>query len=729
MVLKIRTAIVFAFAAGAAVQAQPRGWQPQPYRVERNESRLVLSTRYYTIEHSLKKGGALARISLAHGRAANLLVAPMESRVRLVRRGTGDAAAQFGRTGGEVYSDVNDPAPNVTHSRSGSAEVVTVDAALADAQGGTSGIRVKTTYQYRWGYIKIRKQFTIAEARDVVSLGVLSALLDPSLSDYGHRPAAMEEMGNNPFAWTNGQIRGWGKMRPGTHLDLPFRTRFVPRYLVLANPGIEGIEWFVSDDLAQWDYQIAGRPGTGFCEVGASTDPLAVRVSAEPLSLPYNSLLAKGGYQTLKGAYTFDYYIGVPVLEGHAQKPWLHESARGIRNRDGAYLTEADVARWASSGIREVTIHNDGDAFKDGLFWRDGSYPPYPPQMMKRMDALIDWCRKHGIRIAPYFSNHELHQSTQEFKEHGEEWGRKPDDQGNQRPNTYYGSHMCLKSGWLDFLKFCIDRVLKNHRFDGVYYDWNIAMFCNNPLHTGRKPAGGPDGKGLASLAISETGHWDIDELIQLMEWTRQRIGPDGLLIVHNTLVPMFTTENFADHVVGLEFGYGRVSLSMPPLSDLPLEWSWAGARSRAAINVGTVADNAPPHVVRQHALAGLMTAVTPWRANPDAIEFVGRLKPLGDIEHYKFEDWRNKAVRLDGDNLATAVYSRDGEAFLLLANFSAEAKRARCTVRPEALPYPIPRARSAEIVGGAVVDQFRLFGEGEVITLPANDVVLMRIR
>jgi hypothetical protein len=389
------------------------------------------------------------------------------------------------------------------------------------------------------------------------------------------------------------------------------------------------------------------------------------------------------------------------------------------------------VRHWAESGIHEITIHHDGDAFKDGLFWRDGSYPPYPPGVMKRMEELIGWSHKHGIRIAPYFSNHELHQSTAEFKEHGVEWGRMPDDQENLRPNTYYGSHMCLKSGWLDFLKLSVDRVLKNHHFDGVYYDWNIAMFCNNPRHVG-KSAAKPDGRGLAALAMSPAGHWDIDELIQLMEWTRARIGPNGLLIVHNTLVPMFTTENFTDHVVGMEFGYARLSVSMPPLSELPLEWDWVGARSRAVINIGTVAEDAPPRVVRQHALAGLMTAVTPWRANPYAIEFVRRLKPLGDIESYKFEDWRNRAVRLEGENVASAVYSREKEAFILVANFDARARKVRVAVRPRELPDPLLAATSAAIVGerGTVrLDPIRLCGDGEVVEIPSDDVIVIRVR
>jgi len=164
---------------------------------------LTLSTPYYAFEHDLKKGGALSRVTLTHGKAKNILVSPLETRVRLVQSRAADAA-QFGRTTGANYSDINDRSAMVSQSREGTSEVVTVEASLADREGKPSGIRVKTTYNYRWGYAKVRKEFLIAEARDVVAMTVMSALFDRSLSNYGYRPAAMEEMENNPFGWTNG---------------------------------------------------------------------------------------------------------------------------------------------------------------------------------------------------------------------------------------------------------------------------------------------------------------------------------------------------------------------------------------------------------------------------------------------------------------------------------------------------------------------------------------------
>ena len=52
---------------------------------------------------------------------------------------------------------------------------------------------------------------------------------------------------------------------------------------------------------------------------------------------------------------------------------------------------------------------------------------------------------------------------------------------------------MCLRSGWLDFLKFSIDRVLKDHPLDGVYFDWNVALLClQSPARRERDRAGRP---------------------------------------------------------------------------------------------------------------------------------------------------------------------------------------------------------------------------------------------
>ena len=128
---------------------RPRTW-PQTYSVHRDEAAgiLTLRTAYYTVEQDLKKGGAIARISLTHGKAANLLASPLATRVR--------------DENGTVFTDLADSSPAVAHRREGLNEVVTVECSLKDLAGRASAIRAKTTFQYRWGYIKIHKELLAA---------------------------------------------------------------------------------------------------------------------------------------------------------------------------------------------------------------------------------------------------------------------------------------------------------------------------------------------------------------------------------------------------------------------------------------------------------------------------------------------------------------------------------------------------------------------------------------
>ena len=153
-------------------------------------------------------------------------------------------------------------------------------------------------------------------------------------------------------------------------------------------------------------------------------------------------------------------------------------------------------------------------------------------------------------------------------------------------------------------MKHSIDRVLTNHPLNGVYYDWNVALLCSNPLHEANRDPNAP-----------ALGHWDMDELLDLMEWTRRRVGPDGLVIVHNTTTPMFALENFADYVVATEWGYEKWTDRAPDLQSVPLESSLAGAVPRGVISYGVLDSNAPRRLHRLFAIEALLCGVTPWPA------------------------------------------------------------------------------------------------------------------
>ncbi len=378
---------------GTEAGAKPPSTWPQAYSVTMDKpgGTLTLETPYYAIEHDLKRGGVIQRITLFHGRATNLLVRPVETRVQ--------------DENGAVLSDLKNSAPKVTHQRHGLNTVVTVECALGDEAGRPSAVQAKTTYEYRWGYVKIRKEISVPaggfRAREVTPF---STVLAPSLAEYGYREGQTEEDGAPPFSFGSNR---WRKLRRGEAGDKPLETRFIPRSMIFADPGVEGLEWFVGSDLAQWDLQLTGRRGQGRCSVTLHDNPPGLALSIAPLWATNASI-------TLTNACVFNYYVGVPLLEGHAREPWLHTSFN--RNK-GNWVSAEEIRRWAEKGYQTVHCHNDGDYYDDGLFWRDGSYPPYPD--MGAYDNVLKSCRKEGIRTATYFSNKELHPSTGEFQKEG----------------------------------------------------------------------------------------------------------------------------------------------------------------------------------------------------------------------------------------------------------------------------------------------------------------------
>lgn len=682
-----------------------RTW-PQAYSVERNESKgiLALRTPYYVVEQDLKKGGAIARIALTHGKATNLLVQPIETRVR--------------DENGAVLTDLGDSSPTVSHRREGSTEIVTVESILKASDGRGPRVRVKTTLQYRWGYVKIRKELLTPAGIRVREVCPFSTILTSSLSEYGYREGTTEAEGAPPFSFNSNH---WGRLRLDRPSDPEVQVRYVPRSMIFADAGVEGLEWFVGSDLWQWDLQLTGSRGRSQCVMQRSSAPAGLAVSVSPL---WNADAAT----TLPNRCVFDFYVAVPIRDGMAQRPWLHASFN--RNR-GNWVSTEQVEGWAREGIQTIHCHNDGDAYGDGLFWRDGSYPPYPD--MGRYDKVLTDCRKAGIRTSTYFSNKELHPSTKEFLEHGKEWGRmnrKGDLQHNAYgPNSEFGAQMCLRSGWLEFLKFSIDRVLQRHPLDGVYYDWNVALLCMNPLHEPKHDA-----------AVPAVGHWDIDELLDLMEWTRNRVGPKGLIIIHNTTTPMYATENFADYVVATEWGYKQWKDQATLPQELPLEWSLVGAVPRGVISYGLIDSKSPRRLHRIFAMEALLSNVTPWPVSPETLALVPILQPLGDISTYRFADWRNPAVALSEERCASAVFSRPGESYLLLANLDQNPHEVTCVLHPERLPHPLARtvtatqlaaaASSAEKPPEAVnLDGAKLVGEGVRITIPGDGVLLVHVR
>ena len=149
-----------------------------------------------------------------------------------------------------------------------------------DEQGRVSGLRLKSTFEYRWGYVKIHKEFLASvggfRVREVCPF---TTVLAPSLSDYGYREGTTETEGAPPFSFGSNR---WRKLRLNHPADQPLQIRFVPRSIIFADPGVEGLEWFVGSDLAQWDLQLAGRRGQARCSLEPCQESPGLALSVAP---------------------------------------------------------------------------------------------------------------------------------------------------------------------------------------------------------------------------------------------------------------------------------------------------------------------------------------------------------------------------------------------------------------------------------------------------------------
>jgi hypothetical protein len=687
-------------------------WWPQKYKVtlDKEKNVLSLSTPYYFIEQNLAAGGNISKVKYANGKNENLLIGPVGVKIN-------DADAK------EEYSDMVDNHAQINYENFGNSVRVITNSNLHAKNGRSTAVSLKTIYEYHWGYIRIRRELLFPDSIMINRISIINFLLSPDLSDYGYRPGITEQSNTLPFAFN---VIKWRKQRSGTHFDLPLYTSSVPEYMVFLNKGIEGIEWFTSDNAWQWDYQMAGKPGTGLCSVTGSYKPQGIDVAICPVYLPEGSV-------TVKGTYVFDYYIGLSILPGKANNEWLH----AVINRNGGkWVTGDQIKEWKQSGVSTISYQDDGDTDHDGIFWKDGIYPPYSPQEMKKLDEVIDLCHQEGIKTATYFSIKEFHPSAQAYKDSGEIWSRRYNDKYDLKSThsgtgDIYGVEMCLKSGWKNYLESYIDQTLSKHKFDGVYYDWNIPLYCNNPFHNGKKAIIRQNKNGIGVMNITPEGHRDIDELIEVMEWTRQRVGPGGLVIIHNTMAPMFVTENFANYVVSMEWGYGKLIKDVPPLTELPPEWNFADARPRGVIGYGTMHPDASAELKRKLALEALLTGVTPWPVMPEAIGIHQVLLPLGNLNQYKFSNWQNKSVKLNDTLCASAIYSKQDTAFLIIGNLGNKQSVVTVRLNASSLPFPIVNPGSVRIFdnsGGSETSKKIISTKGEKITIPPLGEVVLRI-
>lgn len=645
---------------------------PEPYQVSRNETQITFSNRYSSWTHDLQLGGELTEAIVHHGTGKNLLAAPQRITVSTIRDG-----------GYHPYSSLNTAATNVRLNDTPDGPQLAFTGALVDSNGKTlPGVTLEHTVCYHpWGYA--RHCVTLHVPEKITELGqiqigsfVASAHLDCL--------AIAENMLNSGSAISGATIRRWHPLHGGrSRSDVPaYLSRWLANSVTLFQRGQDGIEIAIGDDLGAWDG--IGTRFPGWQQTLVSYTPLqnGYEVRLCPLDSYRNG-------QYLQGDFTFTFTVALPYVK--PQIVPIRPGSGGIfKFQDGfagRWPTIADIGRWQEAGVTLMRLHNDGNSFNNGMFWRDAAYPPYPPNEMRKMADFLDAANQAGIAIAPYFSAKEFHPEADDYAEHAAEWGRltAPDEEllTNRCRYGVFGTQMCLESGWLEKRRETIRQVLQKHPFRGVYYDWCLGSECQNPRHGGGRR------------------HWDRDRLLELLEWSHDTVGPDGEVYLHLTNSPCLAAENLASLVLTEESGYGEIS----PLMFTPHVHFMNIAPRQICDMLGSGAND---NDRRRLALCAILHHASISSVHPVYLDFY-RQPWLQHVSGFSRHSAPGEGITATGhDAIGMSVYWTHNRALALFCNCSNQTITTEWHLDLNRMGV-IPSANSSAAVGTVTLDPLQL--------------------
>lgn len=484
--------------------------------------------------HDLSKGGELVGAYVKNGSNKNLLNAPQYS-----------ALSPYVPGGWRQYHEYRTDAAKASAFHCSERDgVVTLDfrSAFTDAAGkrlAGASVRHQVTYAPCGA---AEHTLTIKVTKALADLGQIrigTLFADNRMDRLAVRPCSLASWAvelQNPCQWIaleHGRYRS----------DLPaYRSRFLPLSVLLMQSGVEGIEMALGDDLGAWDFLGTDVPGLQQGSVYESLGLTSYEVVFAPLESP------RTGHVLQAGTYRFTYRLTLPYVRKNIVPLALGKALLGPDFKTH-WPDRKKLDSLRRDGFSILRLHNDGDCAKNGVFWRDGAYPPYPADEMAKMDRCLADAADAGLSVVPYFSCKEYHPDAPGFEADAEKFARVvvPNEKFlvNFFGTSLFGMQMCLESGWFDRRKRSIRTPLEKHAFNGLYYDWCMGLECVNPAHNGGRR------------------HWDNDRLLALLEWSRELAGRDGKLYLHLTNVPSLALENLGDLILTEESEYAVIRPEM----------------------------------------------------------------------------------------------------------------------------------------------------------------------
>ncbi|MDD3927974.1 MAG: hypothetical protein PHT33_15125, partial [bacterium] len=448
-----------------------------------------------------------------------------------------------------------------------------------------------------------------------------------------------------------------------------FTDRYAPNYMAAFKRGVEGIETFPNSEIDKWEKQLTGENGLSRFTMHRVADPARLSILMEPYFCCHYPVRPKG-------TFSYTSYLGLPNITAESKQKCMHV---GINNHP--WPSDGQIRDWAYAGVNILRLHNC-DGLADGNYWHRGCYPPYDAAGMQELDRVIATAHNYGLKVINYFSS-DLHSNAPGFK-HIDEWKRSVDSSGRaaqssmgahfdsslEAPDTGVVNPTCLQSGFKDYLKSLIEKVLEKHKFDGVYYDCYDYHYCNNPAH-------------------SNGEHNMIDDFIEMTQWTRQAVGKDGILIIHQSTVPSVIIENFCDAVLTMEELDGErfITMDVPALEGFtphcrymnaaahiicPTIISRADSKACFQSDISyrsdkTVFEESMENFISKCVLLGVFTYPA-YGGYKSVLDLFAGFRAF-DLARYRFLDYRLSPLEITDNNAKGALYYNDKEALIVLSN------------------------------------------------------------
>lgn len=476
-------------------------------RVEEHENGIRVSSDFWTVEHARRSGGAWSALTFKNGSGKNLLRGAAASALRFI----GAEAQGF-------FSEANEANPRLWIERDSAQVAVVAEGAYRNVEGVSVpiGFRRRTVYGAHgliWTTLQIMSDCGCGGAVEIraLELPLRAGLTDGYVRFHPTQAGGADLLGG----------RAW--------LDLTrnapshFLSRFTPLQLSCFERGVEGIEIFPGSELAQWDCAARPDAGLGMYRIGNDASGLVVELA------PY-CMISRRMKTRVQGTLTLRLGIALPQNKSSGM------IGRAVKHAfiNSNFPGDEQIELLAAEGIGLIVFKDD---FREGgRFWRNGAVTPYDADGMGELARVIEACERNRIKIVPYIATHELHPETHAYEQHARTWmhaaARSLDAIHNFSGSGETGALMCLRSGWLDYRKKTIDANLKALPWDGVCLDWPGPLPCCHAGHA-REPF-----------------HSDVEEVLDLLLYCRQRVGGEGTLALIAENDSSVIAVNVADHIV-----------------------------------------------------------------------------------------------------------------------------------------------------------------------------------